>query len=223
MGVWGALPGVGTSTLAFEIGRLLGRQNHTALLDHPRNKESRSTCEYMSGLHVLENDHMDTLPKSLRVWPTGWGADYPLTDAVVPQRPPAPDWQAIFRSRTAAYLVVDAGLYVSGMSRDGSWQSVLWDNADLNIVLLPPSHTRIAGAVHWIGLSADRNLDPTNLRVGVFGPPLAGAYQMSVKGARIWPLRWPSEKDADAMLEQLLAPLLPDRPRQRVWFRRNKG
>lgn len=228
--VWGSLPGCGASTAALAVACRLAHHGPTACLDHDRTDEKgHDSLSYMSGLHYLAQHHIHRLPKRMEVFPAAWSEDarqWPA-DGPTPDVPPAPEWPTIFRSREFAYVVVDAGVYVSGMSRDGGWQATLWDNADLNVMLLPPAPSRIARAHHWLGMAGEGIPAFVAAVLQDARLDLADAYQQAAGSRRttIFGLVWPDLTGRDhtweASFDALLRPILPDAPArrgQRRWF-----
>lgn len=218
--VWGSIPGAGASTAALAVACRLAHHGPTACLDHDRaDEKGHDSLSYMSGLHYLGQHHIHRLPKRLEIFPTTWPEDARQwsMDGPTPEVPPAPEWPTIFRSRAFAYVVYDAGVYVSGMSRDGGAQSTLWDNADLNVVLLPPALSRLARAHHWIGLVGE---GIPGLLVAVLQDgrrDWADAYRQANAGrAPILGLLWPDftgrDRTWEVSFDALLGPILPDAP-----------
>lgn len=223
--VWGSIPGAGASTAALAVGCRLAAHGPAACLDHPRDEEKgHDSLGYMTGLHFLAQHYMAKLPKRVEIFPTAWPEDaqrWPSSQPV----PPAPEWPTVFRSREFAYLVIDAGVYTTGMSGDGGWQATLWENADLNVMLLPPAISRLTRAHHWLAVAGE---GIPGLAVGVLQDggrlDLADVYRsLAGKDVAIWRLGWPDFTGRNNIWESsfdaLLQPILPDAPVRRSRWR----
>ncbi len=206
--IWGSIPGVGSSTLALHAGALLAAHSPTAVLDHEPNPSMQSNRS-KSGLEVLAR--ADRLPKNLTVMTPEFVGDT-LTALT------APDWRVIYRSRKYGYIVIDAGSYVDGMAGDGGPQATLWENADLNLIVLPPAPSRYAESEFWVKLGKGV-LASSAARLTVFGEfPWKFWREMgSADDTPVWPLKWPVEKGANEALRAVLAPILPDDRARGLW------
>lgn len=211
--VWGAVPGVGTTTLAWAIGHVLSEYGDTAVLDHALPVDRHGVpVEGETGLTVLTRRAPER--PGLTAWPVTW--ELPSPGDPLP-RPVVPGALEAMRMRRWAYVVVDAGVAVEGAS------APLWQQADLNIVLLPAASTRMAGCWHWIGRDLQANL---GFVAAAFGPRWAAALTEENAGAAVAGLPWPGEPGHAEAVEALVAPVLPEEParvrrqrRRQQWLR----
>ncbi len=214
---WSSVPGAGGTTLAMAVARTLSQYGTVAVLDHGLpTGPGEMALDGQSGLAVM--GRLEPHREGMKIIVSSWEHD----DQRHTTAQSFPDPAEFARMRRWDYLVCDGGVPGKGV------QEPLFQQADLNLMLLPPVPSRLIGTWHWVESSPFTSCP--NYRAVVFGRQTARLLaDVPEADVPVTAIPWPGESEHGETMESLLSPVLPSEPasvrkamRMKRWHRRGR-